>query len=94
VVEVEGDEAAGDASYEVLAEDLLREELDEVVLLSTDAGEVLRPATSKRVGAQSEVPIVSGLLLGMLTALIVVSLREARRRDVARRRPTISPSRR
>jgi hypothetical protein len=94
VVEMEGDEAAGDADYEVLAEDLLREELDEVVLLSTDAGEVLRPATSKRVGAQSEVPIVSGLLLGMLTALIVVSLREARRRDVARRRPTISPSRR
>ena len=44
------------AAAPTLAEDELREQLESVELLSTEAGEVLRPATARRARSQAEVP--------------------------------------
>ncbi len=65
------------AAAPTLAEDELREQLESVELLSTEAGEVLRPATARRARSQAEVPIASGAMLGLLAGFLIISFREA-----------------
>jgi capsular polysaccharide biosynthesis protein len=86
----------------VLAEDALREALTSLALVSTDAGELLRPSVARPARKQAEVPIVAGVLLGSLAALGIMSWHEAgqarrarqargqaaRPAQPARRRPT------
>ncbi len=48
-----------------------------MILLSTEAGEVLRPATARRARSQAEVPIASGAMLGLLAGFLIISFREA-----------------
>jgi hypothetical protein len=61
----------------VLAEDELRDAISSLSLLSTQAGEVLRPAVARAERKQAEVPIVSGMLLGALAGLAIMSWHEA-----------------
>jgi hypothetical protein len=76
-VERPTDEDGG--TYTVLAEDELRQALRELSLTSTEPGNQLRAAVAKPVRKQVEVPIVSGALIGILLALLVMSWREAGR---------------
>jgi PAS domain-containing protein len=73
-------EVVDDDGVPVLAEEQLRTQLADLALVSTEAGEVLRPADARRVRSQSEVPIASGAMLGLLAGFFVVSWRESGRR--------------
>ena len=74
------------AAAPTLAEDELREQLESVELLSTDAGEVLRSATARRARSQAEVPIVSGAMLGLLIGFLSIAMRESGLRQRRSRR--------
>jgi hypothetical protein len=71
----------------VPAEDEVRAALRALALSSTEAGRQLRPAQAEPVRRQVEVPVVSGMLLGALAGMGVMSWREshdARRRGTAK----------
>jgi hypothetical protein len=88
----EDDDASG--ATRVLAEDELRAALTSLSLVSTEAGEVLRPAVASSTRKQAEVPIVSGVLLGALAGLGIMSWHDAGRSSGAdRRRSGSSPER-
>jgi capsular polysaccharide biosynthesis protein len=90
VVTPSGDDSEDDgedSQTPLLAEDELRDALSGLSLTSTEAGEVLRPAVARADRKQAEVPVVSGMLLGALAGLALMSWHEAgeaRRRDRAR----------
>jgi hypothetical protein len=89
--EVEGAEDDPSRTRPVLAEDALREAINSLSLVSTDAGQVLRPSVAVRARKQAEVPIVAGVVLGTLGALGIMSWHEA---GQVRRRERRGPSRR
>ena len=68
---------------EAATEEEIREALSLLELESPSAGQVLRTSESKPVRKPVEVPVVSGMLLGALSALALMGWHEAGRRRPA-----------
>ena len=62
-----------------LTPDELLQSVDSVLLSPTKAGEQLRPSLTKRAGFWPELPVVSGALVGLVVALVLIWLTNALR---------------
>ncbi len=82
IADADPDVAATGSASSVPTEEDLRQALSSLALISTRAGEVLRPAAARPVRKQFEVPVVSGILLGMLAGMGIVGWHDAGRRRV------------
>ncbi|AEI11133.1 GumC domain-containing protein [Cellulomonas gilvus] len=85
-------DTAGDSSRPLLTEERVQRYIDNVLLATTEAGEVVRSARSVRLPDEAAVPVVSGALLGLLSALALDALLSVVHRRPSGLPPVASPT--
>lgn len=81
-------DAIGDGSNPLLTGERVQRYIDNVLLATTEAGEVIRTASVERLPDGPAVPVVSGALLGLMSAIALdVLLHTVHRPTRASRRP-------